>query len=107
MTDKCPHGYFTSNVSSHRCPWCFGFDTSNRDAVPVVGHGNGWLLRSGEPIFISCGGPSVAGWGMRTHQASERPPSMCYVCSSGGNTKEAIARRAAHEATRGVRKKRA
>jgi hypothetical protein len=29
---------------------------------------------------------------------------MCYGCTIGDNTREAIAKRAAHEAARGVRK---
>ncbi len=107
--DKCPHGYFTHSPFN-RCPWCFGFDDSNRDAVPVVGHGNGWLLRQGELACPSCGGPRSAGWGAYVgdtppdHRDPAQCPSMCYGCTIGDNTKEAIAKRVAHEAARGVKK---
>ncbi len=108
MIDKCPHGYFTHS-SSNRCPWCYGFDDANRDVIPVVGHGNGWLLRSGAAICTSCGGPSEAGWGMITSDWSpdRPPPSMCYSCRCGENTKETLERRAVHEAARGKKKPRA
>lgn len=101
---KCPHGYFTHSPFN-KCPWCFGTDASNADAVPVVGHGNGWLLHKDDPICTSCGGPSTAGWGVDASDGSPRPPpTLCYGCRIGDNTKEAIAKRAVHESQRGVRK---
>ena len=100
---KCPHGYFTHSPFN-KCPWCFGVDASNNDAVPVLGHGNGWLLRKGEPACPSCGGPRSAGWGATTGDPSAKPAPMCYGCAMGGNSKEAIAKRAVHEAQRGVKK---
>ena len=106
MSNKCSHGYFTRSPSN-RCPWCHGFDASNRDAVPVVGHGNGWLLRSGEVACESCGGPSAAGWGIGSPESiATTPPRLCYPCRSGENTKEAVERRASHEAARGKKKQR-
>jgi hypothetical protein len=102
---KCPHGYFSR--PSNRCPWCHGFDATHRNVIPVVGHGNGWLLHQGTTICTSCGGPGDAGWGLIAEGAvSDHAPTMCYGCRSGENTKEAIARRTAHEATRGIKKKR-
>lgn len=103
--EKCPHGYLTHS-KFNRCPWCFGIDDSNRNAVPVVGHGNGWLLLATDPICTSCGGPATAGWGAIVDDTPRPPPSMCYSCRSGNNTKEAIDRRAAHEALRGQKKQR-
>jgi hypothetical protein len=100
VRSKCTHGYFDDQFQ--HCPWCHGFDDSNRDAVPVVGHGNGWLLRQGDPACPSCGGPRDAGWGLVGDGIGPAP--MCYVCTIGDNTVEAIAKRAAHESTRGVRK---
>ena len=100
---KCFHGYF--ELPSNRCPWCCGFDESNRNAVPVVGHGNGWLLRTDEAVCESCGGPSCAGWGIGSPESiAAEPPRLCYPCRSGENTKEAIEKRAAREAKRGVRR---
>jgi len=104
--EKCPHGYFT-RCPSNRCPWCFGFDDSSRDVVPVVGHGNGWLLRSHDSVCTSCGGPATAGWGVDGGDGSPRPPPpTCYVCRIGDNTSETIARLAAHEVARGQKKPR-
>ncbi len=101
---KCPHGYFTH--SSQGCPWCAGYAAPWwRTVIPVVGHGNGWLLRAGEPICTSCGGPSWAGWGIAdAGKGPQPPPAMCYGCRSGDNTRETIDRRARHEAARGVKK---
>jgi len=97
---KCAHGYFTHL----RCPWCRGVDDETRDVVSVVGHGNGWLLRRGEPICGSCGGPAYAGWGAVDDTRPRKLPTLCYPCRSGGNTREAVNRRAVHEARRGIRK---
>jgi hypothetical protein len=108
MTNKCSHGYFTHSPSN-LCPWCFGFDaTSNHDVVPVVGHGNGWLLRIGNAVCTSCGGPAEAGWGATgSNPALEHAaPATCYYCRSGDNTKKAIARRAVHTSARGKKKQR-
>lgn len=104
MRAKCEHGYFTSEP----CPWCLGNDPG--DVVPVNGHGNGWLLRLGNPVCPSCGGPGKAGWGMyvdiNISALASRHMCTCYVCRIGDNTVEAIARRAVHEEQRGVRKQR-
>ncbi len=97
----CLHGYF-SDALQH-CPWCHGYDASNADVVPVVGHGNGWLLRTGAPVCTSCGGPAGAGWGCGPAHPPT-PPKMCYSCPSGENTAEAIAKRKRHTDRRGVRK---
>ncbi len=98
---KCAHGYF----AHLHCPWCCGLDGAAQDLVPVVGHGNGWLLRRGEPVCESCGGPAEAGWGGTVVVDGPRmPPKLCYSCRIGSNTKEAIAKREEHEARRGVRK---
>lgn len=105
MTTKCPHGYFTSEP----CPWCSGRDLA--DFAEVVGHGNGWLLRLGDLVCPSCGGPRVAGWGLYVDEAPDPRNSddwqpLCYACTIGENTVEAIARRDAHVSRRGVRKRR-
>jgi hypothetical protein len=105
---KCPHGYFTP-PARQRCPWCHGFDDISQNVIPVTGHGNGWLLRVGDAVCTSCGGPSSAGWGLIDDTVpvqSRRLPSMCYSCQSGENTKETLTRRAEHEARRGVKKQR-
>jgi hypothetical protein len=104
MKDRCEHGYYTHSPFN-RCPWCHGFDASTRDVIPVIGHGNGWLLRQGALICPSCGGFGDAGWGMIVDKA-DAPPMVrwCYGCKIGENMKEAIARRDAHEARRGVKK---
>ena len=103
---RCAHGYFTHSPFN-RCPWCHGFDASHHDVIPVVGHGNGWLLRGGDSVCQSCGGPSTAGWGLADGgEKAAAPPALCYLCRSGENTKEAIARRTRHEAARGKRKQR-
>jgi hypothetical protein len=102
--EACPHGYWTHSPSNC-CPWCHGFDDGNRDAVPVVGHGNGWLLRQGDTPCSSCGGPSTAGWGARlTNEPAPQIPRRCYSCACGDNTKEAIAARETHAMQRGVKK---
>jgi hypothetical protein len=107
--EACPHGYWThsarvSGSPINRCPWCYGFDNSNRDAVPVIGHGNGWLLRQGQTPCTSCGGPAEAGWGGRLTNEPTPPPQRCYSCACGDNTKEAIAKRETHTLKRGVKK---
>lgn len=108
---KCPHGIFTHSISN-RCPICFGVDAYNSDAIPINGHGNGWLLRKDDLVCPECGGPRTAGWGAYDGSKRSAPPDpknpndwppTCYACTSG-NSKAAIAKRTAHEAQRGVRK---
>jgi hypothetical protein len=105
---KCGHGFFEAQP----CPWCFGFDEGNRDVVPVVGHGNGWLLRQGDLACPSCGGPRSAGWGCYVddkppdHRDPAQCPPLCYGCRIGENTAEAIAKLTSHESARGVKKQR-
>lgn len=78
----------------------------------MIGHGNGWLLRWGDLVCPSCGGPRVAGWGLYAGNKAPDPKNpndwqpLCYVCTIGENTVEALARRDAHLAQRGVRKQR-
>jgi hypothetical protein len=104
VTPKCPHGYYTHSPFN-RCPWCHSFDETNRDVIPVIGHGNGGLLRRGALVCPSCGGPGDAGWGMIVDAAADtRTERQCYGCRIGENTKEAIARRATHESSRAVKK---
>lgn len=89
MIPKCTHGYF-EHSEFNRCPWCHGWDKHNKDAIPINGIGNGWLLRKEQYPCISCGGPS-GGWGriagndtrspeQRAKDDSKRP---CYSCTMG------------------------
>lgn len=85
---KCVHGYFTHSYAN-RCPWCFGADRYNHNAVPVVGKGNGWLLRQGERPCKQCGGPARAGWGLLPEgmtlaqaEASRARNPVCYACTN-------------------------
>ena len=78
----------------------------------VIGHCNGWLLREGDLVCPSCGGPRVAGWGLYagdkaadSKNSNDWPP-LCCACSIGDNTVEALTRCSAHVAQRGVRKQR-
>lgn len=85
-TGKCSHGYFTHSPYN-KCPWCFGWDRHNKGSIPMHGKGNGWLLKKGEPVCQSCGGPSNAGWGVlppdmtqeqwKTHRHTIK---TCYTC---------------------------
>lgn len=106
MSEKCTHGYFTSQP----CPWCLGREPSAwDDFVKVIGHGNGWLLRRGDRVCASCGGPRGAGWGAYAGDKESDPKDgapMCYVCTIGDNTIDAIAQRDGHVAQRGVKKQR-
>lgn len=85
---KCPHGYWTHS-QYNRCPWCHGFTKETEDVVPVVGVGNGWLLRRGTTPCRGCGGPGNAGHGIlpggMTHawyEANYLPKiDLCYECA--------------------------
>jgi hypothetical protein len=81
MWPKCEHGYNTT--PSHKCPWCFGGDTSKFE--PVVGKGNGWLLDKGRLPCKTCGGPRHAGYGAFNGTQEEYWEAIakidnCYSC---------------------------
>ena len=85
---KCPHGIFTHSPVLNRCPWCFGQNDHNRAAVSVVGPGNGWLLRAGDPVCDTCGGPAHVCNGLipsgMTHaqwRESLQQITRCHYCN--------------------------
>lgn len=92
-TPRCPHGYWEHSQFS-RCPQCHGRDAHNKDAVPVHGPGNGWLLKKGAPVCLGCGGPGCAGYGLlpsgaeawteEEHAAYRAKQILCYSCTLNG-----------------------
>lgn len=85
----CEHGYYIT--PSHKCPWCFGGDTSKYRFH--VGTGNGWLLGIDDRACEGCGGPSSAGWGAWARPEPPTPElvkevmatiAYCYTCTSAG-----------------------
>lgn len=89
---RCPHGYFTHS-QFNRCPWCFGVDKYNKDAVPMRNGapGNGWLLKRGQHPCNGCGGPATAGYGLRPEGLTDAQYAdvmskirYCYTCAVSG-----------------------
>ena len=86
-TPKCQHGYWLH--AYEKCPWCVGFTARTADVVPVVGPGNGWLLRRGQTPCMRCGGPGGSSSGLipewcTTEFYSEfsKHENLCFGCDT-------------------------
>lgn len=83
---KCQHGYWTH--AHVRCPWCVGFSAETADVVPVVGPGNGWLLRRGQTPCMRCGGPGGSSSGLipewvtgEWYAEFSKRENLCFGCA--------------------------
>jgi len=91
---KCQHGYWLHAYERCPwyvgCPWCVGFTSRTADVIPVVGPGNGWLLRRGQTPCMRCGGPGGSGTGLVPEWCSvefytefSKRENLCAACWRG------------------------